>query len=286
MALQNTSEKQAPSRAFLACILACGLLAALLPGLAFAEEIPKPGKADPRIKFVDYRSDDVVRIVGQFGYATNITFDEGETVTSAVLGDTLAWEVAPAANHVFVKPREIDARTNMTVLTDKGRTYTFYLATAPKAQKSQPEDLFFRVIFHYPQEAAKQETQLSAAAVAEKLLDKPRRDIRNVEYLACGSEAVTPDQAFDDGRFTFLRYAGAREIPAVFVVNPDGSEGLVDTHMEGDTVVVHRLAQRFVFRHGETVGCLVNKRFDAKGVETFNGTVAEGVERVLRGARP
>lgn len=279
---RNATSKPSRGLSWLAIVaLSAGFAAA-----AVAEETPQAGAEDPRVKFVDFKPDDVVRIVGHYGYSTNITFADGESVTAAVLGDTLAWEVAPAANHVFVKPKEIDARTNMTVLTDKGRTYTFSLATAPKAQKVNPDELYFRVIFRYPQEANKLLAQKSDAQVADKLLDNPQRSIRNVDYYACGSDAVTPDQAFDDGRFTFLRYAGAREIPAVFVVNPDGSEGLVDSHMEGDTLVVHRMAERFVFRHGKTVGCLVNKNFDAKGVETFNGTVADGVERVVRGSTP
>lgn len=281
MRQKSESVEPARNRGF-AVLAIVALLAMFAPGVP-AEETPQAGKEDPRVRFVDYKPDDVVRLVGQFGYSTNITFSEGESVTFVGLGDTAAWEVAPATNHLFIKPKDVEATSNMTVLTDKGRTYTFSLATAPKAQKSKAEDIYYRVIFRYPAEVAKQAQQASSAETADKLLERPRRAIRNVDYLACGNAAVTPDQAFDDGRFTFLRYAGAREIPAVFVVAPDGSEALVDSHMEGDTLVVHRTAEKFVFRHGETVGCLVNKSYDPKGIPTFNGTVDAGVERVVKG---
>lgn len=251
-----------------------------LASIAQAEETPAPGAADKRIRYVEYRPEEVVKIPGHFGYATHITFQDGEKVVNAVLGDTLAWEVAPVANHVFIKPKEPDGTTNLTVLTDKGRAYTFILATAPKAQKPSSDNLHFRVIFQYPEDTKKRQPA-KPIATASEVLARPSRTIRNVAYMACGSEALTPDQAFDDGRFTYLRYAGARSVPAVFVVNADGTEALVDSHMEADTIVVHRLAERFVFRAGKSVGCLVNKRYDARGIETFNGTVAAGVERVV-----
>lgn len=264
--------------------LAAGALLAALAAIApaIAEETPTPGELDPRIRFVDFAADDVVRIVGHFGFLTDITLAPDETVTSLVLGDTLAWEVAPATNHVFVKPREVEARTNMTVLTNKGRTYTFTLATAPKgAGKPKTEDLYFRVVFQYPKEQAALAAAADTSTAAAAQLAEAQREIRNIEYFACGDATVTPNQAFDDGRFTYMRYVGNRPLPAIFVVNPDGTEALVDSHVEEDTVVVHRVAQRFVFRHGAAVGCMVNKGFDPRGRDTFNGTVDPAVERVM-----
>lgn len=286
MRQERHERKRSASYASAVARAAAGALLSLLVAFpAIAEETPVGSEQDVRLKFVDYDESNVVRLVGHFGYAIHITFAPGELVTSAVLGDTLAWEVAPAGNHLFVKPREDNARTNMTVLTNKDRAYTFYLETSPRrpGPKTVGTDLFLRVTFRYPMDERAKAAKLDVEEIARKRLADAKRDIRNINYFACGADEVNPDQAFDDGRFTFLRYAGSREIPAVFVVNADGSEALVDSHIEVDTIVVHRLAERFVFRHGGSVGCIVNKSFDPRGVETLSGTVDEGVVRVMKG---
>lgn len=249
--------------------------------------MPAAGPNDHRVKYVDYREAEVVRITGTFGYSTHVTFAAREAVTGVVLGDTLAWEVAPVANHLFIKPREENATTNMTVLTDKGRAYTFFLDARPRPTRAKQEDLFFRVSFRYPDDEAKAKAaKEDAERVARAAMEPPKREIRNIDYHACGAAEVTPDQAFDDGRFTYLRFAGNREFPAVFVVNPDGSESLVNSHTEADTVVVHRLANKLVFRRGESAGCVVNKSYDPVGVPLFNGTSDAALERVVREATP
>jgi len=253
-----------------------------------AEETPVGSEQDVRVKFVDYDESNVVRIVGHYGYSTHIAFAPGEKVTDVAMGDSLAWDAVPVNNHLFVKPREENARTNMTVLTDKGRAYTFFLEAPAKrpGPKTVGTDLFLRVTFRYPEDEKAKAAKVNEEELARKRLADAQREIRNINYFACGAEDVTPDQAFDDGRFTFLRYAGGREMPAVFVVNADGSESLVDSHVEVDTVVVHRVAERFVFRRGGSVGCVVNKSFDPRGIETLSGTVDKDVVRIVKGATP
>ena len=104
-------------------------LALLAPVAATAATKPVGGAYDPRVKTVAYNEDDVVVIVGHYGFSTNIEFATGENVQSIALGDSLAWEVAPRGNQLFVKPREDNATTNMTVVTDQ-RSYQFWLDAA------------------------------------------------------------------------------------------------------------------------------------------------------------
>lgn len=264
---------------------AAAILAAVVCGTAVAATPRETGDVtDSIIAYVDYDESKVVTIVAYLGYSRAITFSEGENVVTIAMGDSQAFEVAPKGNHVFIKPAAENARTNMQVLTSKNRLYSFFLEGAVRrpGPNAASAELFRRVVFRYPAEAA------AAAApdpveVARQELAATEREIRNLDYHACGSSAVTPDNAFDDGRFTYLRYAGSRPMPAVFVVNPDGTEALVDSHVEDDTIVVHRVAERFVFRRGESVGCVVNKSFDPRGIETFNGTVDDQVFRIVKG---
>jgi type IV secretion system protein VirB9 len=112
--------------------LILGLIAGTLLGAspALAAPASRPESADPRIKVLDYDPWQVYRVVGVFRTATQILFDEHEEILHVALGDTVAWEVAPEANILFVKPREKHGATNLIVTTRRGsetRNYNFEL---------------------------------------------------------------------------------------------------------------------------------------------------------------
>lgn len=256
------------------------LLVLALPAQAPAEVKPVRGTYDPRIKTVTYNADDVVSIVGHYGFSTNVEFAKDEQVQSIALGDSLAWEVAPRGNQLFVKPREDNATTNMTVITDQ-RSYQFWLDAAKPSNKGRGEDMYFRVRFIYPQDAAKVSGQTEAKRRAEAAL-RVSPPPRNWSYWACGNALLRPSEAYDDGRFTYLRYPGGQEIPAAFVVNSDGSESLANGSMRGDQLILQTVAGRIVLRKGKAVACLENRSFNPYGVGTTTGTTSPVVERRVR----
>ena len=94
----------------------------------------------------------------------------------------------------------------------------------------------------------------------------------NAEYsIAAGnaSEDIVPTLVFDDGRFTYFRFPGKREVPAVFHVQGDGSEALVNTRMEGDLLVVDRVSRRLMLRAGSAVVGVWNEAFDVEGAPSI-----------------
>ena len=265
------------------------VLLALLAGAAKAEVLPTPGKADVRVKSVAYDRNDVVKVVGHYGFVTHIELGAGETVQSVAMGDSLAWEVAPTGNHLFVKPREPNAVTNMTVVTAPGnRVYNFVL-TAHESRNGaspRPNDMFFGIAFRYPEEERKaREAQAEKAKAAAALASTPVVP-KNSNYWACGSADIAPDAAFDDGRFMYLRYSANRDMPAIFEELADGKEALVNTNVDGDWIVVQRILKRVILRRGPLVACVENRSFDPNGISTPSGTVNDSVERVIRTPRP
>jgi type IV secretion system protein VirB9 len=96
------------------------------------------------------------------------------------------------------------------------------------------------------------------------------------------SDDIAPTAAWDDGRFTYLRIPNNRRMPAVFRVADDGTESVVDKHVQGDTIVVHEVAKRFVLRLADEVVGIWNDAYDMDGVPPQGGTTASGVKRVLR----
>jgi len=119
--------------------------------------------------------------------------------------------------------------------------------------------------------------------VAERLQAKAQ--VMNTQYSVAegaGSQDIVPTLVFDDGRFTYLRFPGNREIPAVFHVLGDGGETLVNARMEEDLLVVDRVSRRLTLRAGSAVVGLWNEAFDLDGRPPGDGTTVPGVQRVLK----
>jgi len=272
-----------------ACLSALLLLLLLTPTLALPESIPKSGRYDARIKAVAYNAADVVKIIGHYGYSTDIEFAQGEQVQSVALGDSLAWEVAPMGSHLFVKPREDNAVTNATVVTNK-RVYQLSLDARHAAGLTGPHSsgMFFEVRFRYPEDAAALARAEQAKAEQAQLvarLDAPPKPL-NWNYYACGERSLWPSEVDDDGRFTYLRFPNAQEIPAIFIINADGSESLVNGTMRGDQYVVQTTTRQLVLRRGKSVACLQNRSYNPRGIATPSDTVSPQVQRTLRAQAP
>jgi type IV secretion system protein VirB9 len=111
-----------------------------------------------------------------------------------------------------------------------------------------------------------------------------RRSSTRTTRLAegAGSHDIVPSLVFDDGRFTYLRFANNREVPAVFHVLGDGSEALVNVRMEGDLLVVDRISRQLTLRAGSAVVGLWNEAFDPDGAAPKEGTTVSGVARSMK----
>ena len=267
------------------------LAVALVLGLALgcaaqAESVPTKGRHDVRMKKVVYNRDDVVKVVGHYGYSTDIELAPGESVVDIAIGDSLAWEIAPSANHLFVKPREENAVTNMTVVTNK-RVYQFAL-DAQRGTSPGDRSMYFQVRFDFPEDReaeAKAQAQQRIADARARMVDSAFAKSSlpvNWNYYACGTREIRPSEIFDDGRFTYMRFPGGQEIPAVFMINADGSESIVNGAMRDDRFVVQVVAKQLVLRKGQSVACLQNRSYNPYGVATPTGTASPDVERVIR----
>ena len=67
-----------------------------------------------------------------------------------------------------------------------------------------------------------------------------------------------PIQLFDDGQATYFAFGRDDDLPAIFAVDPDGGEAVVNSHMRDGYIVVDRLASGFVLRRGKDVTKVYN----------------------------
>jgi P-type conjugative transfer protein VirB9 len=275
----------------LAMMLACAPAAAL--------DTPSGTSADARVKYVNYNESDVVAVYAYQGVATHIMFAPGEEVLDIASGFSAGWEFKNRRNNLYLKPKSLEPGdvdtiapvpgrwdTNLVVTTDR-RVYSFQLfligPRSPGAKLAYDPRMAFRITFRYPAderaaELARQEEQFAARRIANPPTP------RNTHYtmqVGKRSEAIAPTTAFDDGRFTYLRFPNNREIPAVFLVARDKSESLVNTHVENDMVVIQRVAPELVLRLGKQVVSVFNEAYDIDGVAPAQGTTVDGVRREI-----
>ena len=103
---------------------------------------------DSRIKKYIYNPSDVYLLKLQFGYQSQIEFEKDESVKTISIGDTYAWKITPINNRLFINPMENNARTNMTVITNK-RTYQFDIV-AKEFTDEDLSNLVYVLSFYYP----------------------------------------------------------------------------------------------------------------------------------------
>lgn len=254
-----------------------GAMLLLLMGQAIAETRPAPGLLDPRIRTAPYSRDQVYRLVGFVGFETDLEFESGETFVGLGAGDIEGLSFVAADNHLFLKPKAAKVGTNLTILTTR-RTYQVdYSASAERPDAT--EQVTYALRFTYPPVSG-------IADAAAQVLDQPSKRPKNIDYGFCGDRSLKPTAASDDGVHTRLTFPPKAEQPAIFALNEDGTESLLNFSIEDGDVILHRVARRLILRRGNLAACIVNKGFTGSGEALKSHTVAEQVERTTKGARP
>jgi type IV secretion system protein VirB9 len=240
--------------------------AALIASIALAFAAPLAAQ-DSRLQTLVYDADSVVRIDGKVKVQTTIKFAPDEIIENVAIGDSAAWQVQPnkAQTILFVKPLELAARTNMTVVTDK-RTYLFDLVASPKASA------LYVLQFRYPElEKAAEEARLAALAEAEAQAAlaaaapeqtapaaAPDPAELNFAWATAGKAELLPTRTYDDGDAVFLSWPAGIAIPAILITNDEGDEGPVNYTTRGDTVVVEGVPAQIILRSGKDTATLTN----------------------------
>ena len=267
-------------------LAAAVLLASSVP--AWAEKSPIPIATDARIRFLAYSEFQVFRVVANYGYAVTIEFGPDEVIETVSAGDTISWQIVPAGRRLFIKPMEHDAHTNMTVITTK-YTYNFDL-DAIEAKPSAASQTYL-IKFRYAEAVGVMNTAAagaggkagSAAAATRDFVSPARRAADfNFDYRLKGDKEFMPTFVFDDGVFTYFQFADKRNktLPAIFLVDKDGNESVVNYRMEGEYMVVERIGKTYTLRGGESVVCVKNNRQEDVAVRPQEEKQQEKKEQV------
>lgn len=268
-----------------ALVLSLGLFS----GVAFSQQLPQPNAEDVRMATVHYDTNNVTEIFVKPGIFTQIVLEEGEQHEVHAFGDEEAWHFASYKNYLFIKPKLTLGTTNFSVVTNK-RNYMFkvnYIAD------NNATDMY-QVRFIYPEVISQKEKEEQAKQAVETAFEKGKTTkTYNLDYTmrVRGNRTIAPVNVYDDGNFTYFKFAGNVDLPTIYAVDVSdtqkyGQEILVNYTVQGvgnDTLVMHKVHRHWRLRLADTVIEVYNNHSNDYGILNQTGTTSSEVERIELG---
>lgn len=243
-----------------------------------------PVTTDSRIRTLVYNANEVFELKFYYGYQSFIEFSEDEEIEMISIGEAFAWRLTPAGKRLFVRPLEIAAHTNMTIITNK-RTYHFDIRSGEYEGKAD-EELVYTVRFFYPQigqplpipqrlntpnpakpqQVSVIKTPTPPLRVDEKLPPRLNRNPDNVAFnfefsLAGTSDNIMPLKVYDDGKETFFQFPNDNLIvPSINLADVNGGEQPLNYIVRDSFVVVPVVGRQFTLRLGDSLICIYNDK--------------------------
>jgi len=235
-----------------------GLALLLMAGLAM------PAAAQV-VEEYDYAPDKVYTVRTGLGITTQIELSPHEQVLDYSSGFSGGWDISRRDNVFYLKPKNVDVDTNLMVRT-AAHSYIFELkvvATNWRAlDQAKAAGVQYKVRFVYPADTrfAAETTPKDEPASELNTAVVPGRDYYygyDYTYKKRRPTWLVPTSVYDDRRFTYIRMGDrtrfpSGNFPAVFARDSkSGDEFIVNSTVEGDTIVVHGTYAYLVVRHGD-----------------------------------
>lgn len=213
-----------------------------------------------------FAPDQIYPVRTGLGITTQIELSPNEKVLDYSTGFSGGWDLSRRGNVFYLKPRNVDVDTNMMVRTAT-HSYIFELkvvATDWKTlEQARRDGVQYKVGFSYPADtsfATLKKKQVQSAAQNSELL--PSRSYNfNYDYAtkSKASPWLVPVNVYDDGRFTYIKMSDLKafptgDFPAIYMREQENNEdSLVNSTVEGNTIIVHGTYNYLVVRHGNDV---------------------------------
>ena len=243
-----------------------------------AQETPQESPeaaAEPSVMRVTDNPDQIIRVRTRVRHTTVIQLPGRENILDFVVGDSEYWHLAGAANLAFLKPISEGVNTNVALVCESGRIYSFLVSEQPgqphlvvRIDSAAESDPRISPGGHEPayvardqvaayQQMAEQarQTAVEAQTEAEQQIDTVRQQaeveinsFRTVYPTRLKFPYRLADKAmkwpflvqgmWHDGQFTYLR-SNAQESPALYEIK-DGKPALVAYDLTEDGLYVAR----------------------------------------------
>jgi type IV secretion system protein VirB9 len=215
---------------------------------------------------VSYSDRAVVSVQAKLRFTTLIILPEGERILDFVCGDKDFWIVSGVDNLAYVKPAKAGAATNLNLITESGRVYSFLLTEG----NGEP-DLKLYVVADDVGHRRTGERRFYTAADVETLrqdAEHARRDAAadKIASAKAAEEAIAAFRAnyptqlrfayrfrphekpffvsaiYHDGQFTYI-HAQTSELPSLYELR-DNAPNIVPFQVEHGVYVVAKVLER------------------------------------------
>lgn len=230
-----------------------------------------PTTIDSRIKTIVFNPNEVIELTFHYGFQSFIELNEDEEVSVISLGEAYPWKITQVGKRIFIRPTQINANTNMTIITSK-RIYMFQLKSDSYEGKGD-EELIYSVRFFYPDGTSKIPSVSGLEySNMRNLGDKSEDELNNVlsnfkrgtvlnfdySMTTNGNKVIKVLKVFDDGINTYFEFADRTVIPAIYIVDLNGKETNVKYIVDGPYVVVSGVRMQFSLRITDNIVCIFN----------------------------
>jgi type IV secretion system protein VirB9 len=222
---------------------------------------------------VSYTDRAVVPVQAKLRFTTLIILPEGERILDFVCGDKDFWIVSGVDNLAYVKPAKAGATTNLNLITDTGRVYSFlltegggepdlklYVTADDVLARGQTPRRFYTEAdvdgFRQEAERARDEAErvrheatglressvkAAEASIAAFRASYPTQ-LRFVYRFRAHAKPFFVSAIYHDGQFTYI-HAQASELPSLYELRDD-APNLVTFQVERGIYIVPKVLER------------------------------------------
>ncbi|WP_413623768.1 TrbG/VirB9 family P-type conjugative transfer protein [Luteibacter sp. Lutesp34] len=241
-------------------------------GLHAAETLP-PGPHGPQsvqvsqaVQPYEYQPDRIYTVRTGLGITTQIELSPNEKILDYSTGFSTGWDLTRRDNVFYVKPKNVDVDTNMMIRTAT-HSYIFELkvvATDWKTlEQARRAGVQYKITFTYPADTSfmAETKKVESTPELDTTLVKGRDYNFDYDYAMRRKTApwLVPVNVYDDGRFTYIRMPDLKQFPTgnfptVYMREKEhGEDSVVNTTVEGNTIIVHGTYAYLVIRHDDNV---------------------------------
>ena len=227
--------------------------------------IPHGAKAQA-VQQYEYQSDRIYSVRTGLGITTQIELSANEKILDYSTGFSNGWELSRRDNVFYLKPKNVDVDTNLMVRTAT-HEYIFELKVVATDWKSLEQakraGVQYKISFTYPAETRfTDEAKKTADAPALNTTLVPGRNYNfNYDYATRSKAAawLIPMNVYDDGQFTYIRMSDLKRFPTgsfptIYMrERAHDEDSVVNTTVEGNTIIVHGTYPYLVIRHDNNV---------------------------------
>src|SRR5688572_13614660 len=219
----------------------------------------------------EYQPDRIYEVRTGLGITTQIELSPNEKILDFSTGFSAGWDLTRRENVFYLKPKNVDVDTNMVIRTAT-HSYIFELKVVATdwtaLSQAKQAGVQYKITFAYPNDT-QFVAEVESGPQLNTQLDKNRRYNFNYDYSTRKAKKqgwLIPTNVYDDGQFTYVKLSDLKafptgNFPAIFGREREGSEDfVVNTTVEGNTLIVHGTYPYLVIRHGKNaVGLRRNK---------------------------